>query len=264
MPRLEVPPHEPVAPAVTERMEEPETISGSFVSAPMFAASLQRLEDSRRIAAPVKVAAPANYGDADEVVGGHEMAPAAAPQIAREDASQAQPGTAQVAGRADALARWGAEKTQAAPLPAAQPALKAETENGFAGPMSLLSALCLSGGSPVGIQGDDCSTAVDEDVAAPYNETPADISAPESASPATMPLRRPAAGGGAPSAKERDTEQAGAREAGPQEGDVFLDGMLVGRWMSRFLNREVSRASAGPTGFDPRRGRLLPGVTVGG
>jgi hypothetical protein len=44
---------------------------------------------------------------------------------------------------------------------------------------------------------------------------------------------------------------------------VFLDGMLVGRWMSRFLQREGERASTGPTGFDPRRGRLLPGVTVG-
>jgi len=53
------------------------------------------------------------------------------------------------------------------------------------------------------------------------------------------------------------------RDSGPGGGDVFLDGMLVGRWMSRFLQREGERASTGPTGFDPRRGRLLPGVTVG-
>jgi hypothetical protein len=130
--------------------------------------------------------------------------------------------------------------------------------------MSLLSALSLSGGSTAGTQAEDHSTAGDVDFTAPYNETLADISVPASASPATMRLRWPAAGGGAPGAKERDTEQAGARDAGPQQGDVFLDGMLVGRWMSRFLNREVSRASAGPTGFDPRRGQLLPGVTVGG
>ena len=67
----------------------------------------------------------------------------------------------------------------------------------------------------------------------------------------------------APGAGDK-TEQAGLRDAGPQEGDVFLDGMLVGRWMSRFLTREAERASAGPTGFDARRGRLLPSVTVGG
>jgi hypothetical protein len=54
------------------------------------------------------------------------------------------------------------------------------------------------------------------------------------------------------------------REQAPHGGDVFLDGAKVGRWMSRFLNREAERASAGPTSFDPRRGRLLPGVTVGG
>jgi len=53
-------------------------------------------------------------------------------------------------------------------------------------------------------------------------------------------------------------------EQGPHEGDVFLDGTLVGRWMSRHLNREAERASAGPTGFDAKRSRLLPGVTVGG
>ncbi len=46
-------------------------------------------------------------------------------------------------------------------------------------------------------------------------------------------------------------------------GDVFLDGALVGRWMSRLLSREAERASVGPTGFDMRRGRLMPGATVG-
>ena len=49
----------------------------------------------------------------------------------------------------------------------------------------------------------------------------------------------------------------------PTEGDVFLDGALLGRWMSKHLTAQVGRASAGPTGFDPRRGRLLPGATVG-
>ena len=86
------------------------------------------------------------------------------------------------------------------------------------------------------------------------------------------PISAPKSYGGAPLAvvggsadRASNTPQATeAREAGPREGDVFLDGMLVGRWMSKFLNREAGRASAGPTGFDARRGRLLPGVTVGG
>jgi hypothetical protein len=47
------------------------------------------------------------------------------------------------------------------------------------------------------------------------------------------------------------------------EGDVFLDGTLVGRWMSSYLAREAGRASAGPTGFDARRNPLMPGATVG-
>jgi hypothetical protein len=61
-------------------------------------------------------------------------------------------------------------------------------------------------------------------------------------------------------------EPGGGADAlgGPSQGDVFLDGALVGRWMSRHLSREAGRASAGPTGFDQRRNPLLPGATVGG
>ncbi len=54
------------------------------------------------------------------------------------------------------------------------------------------------------------------------------------------------------------------RRQEPFRGDVYLDGMLVGRWMSKFLRREAERADSGPTGFDAKRSRLLPGVTVGG
>jgi hypothetical protein len=71
--------------------------------------------------------------------------------------------------------------------------------------------------------------------------------------PPTAPPSRPAA----PMSVSRPAP-------GPNEGDVFLDGQLVGRWMSRFLNREAGRASSGPTGFDARRGQLMPGPTVGG
>ena len=48
------------------------------------------------------------------------------------------------------------------------------------------------------------------------------------------------------------------------QGDVYLDGASIGRWMSRVLSREAERASVGPTGFDTRRGRLMPGATVSG
>ncbi len=49
----------------------------------------------------------------------------------------------------------------------------------------------------------------------------------------------------------------------PVHGDVFLDGVLVGRWMCRFLARQAGRDPAGPTGFDPRRNPVLPGATIG-
>lgn len=46
------------------------------------------------------------------------------------------------------------------------------------------------------------------------------------------------------------------------QGDVYLDGAIVGRWISRLLTREVERSNASPNRFDSRRGRLLPGPTV--
>ncbi len=56
---------------------------------------------------------------------------------------------------------------------------------------------------------------------------------------------------------------ANMREQQHMEGDVYLDGTLVGRWISRFLSREASRSPAGPTGFDKRRSPLMPGASVG-
>lgn len=49
---------------------------------------------------------------------------------------------------------------------------------------------------------------------------------------------------------------------GPIEGDVYLDGALMGRWVTRYLRTQATRAPAGPTGFDARRTAMLPGVTV--
>ncbi len=67
-----------------------------------------------------------------------------------------------------------------------------------------------------------------------------------------------------PSAPQRPPSE-GAPEEAPtaMRGDVFLDGALVGRWMSRFLAKQAGRAAVGPTGFDPRRNPVLPGPTIG-
>jgi hypothetical protein len=82
----------------------------------------------------------------------------------------------------------------------------------------------------------------------------------------------PGVSGGAPDAGDGGGKRsaapsgppAAAQSQGPTGGDVFLDGMLVGRWIARFLADGAGRAPAGPTGFDGRRGRVLPGPTVGG
>ncbi len=51
--------------------------------------------------------------------------------------------------------------------------------------------------------------------------------------------------------------------ASPVEGDVYLDGTLLGRWVSRNLAREASRPSAGGAAFDARRNALPAGRMIG-
>jgi hypothetical protein len=50
---------------------------------------------------------------------------------------------------------------------------------------------------------------------------------------------------------------------GPTQGDVFLDGSRVGRWMSDQLAREADHPASGVTGFDPRLGAVWPGAMHG-
>jgi hypothetical protein len=59
---------------------------------------------------------------------------------------------------------------------------------------------------------------------------------------------------GAPNSSNRQT---------PTEGDVYLDGTLVGRWMARTLAREAGRPPSGGTAFDATRSRLPPGTMIG-
>jgi hypothetical protein len=50
---------------------------------------------------------------------------------------------------------------------------------------------------------------------------------------------------------------------GPGGGDVFLDGMRVGRWMARELARQAGGPQAGGTAFDPRSSPAWPGALQG-
>ncbi len=56
---------------------------------------------------------------------------------------------------------------------------------------------------------------------------------------------------------------AAAASTGPTQGDVFLDGTRVGRWMSDRLARDADRPQSGVTGFDPRLGPAWPGSLHG-
>jgi hypothetical protein len=162
------------------------------------------------------------------------------------------------------LLRQGTGAEEFSALPAALSTARAGTQ-GDAGYVSLLSALRLSGGSTDTAQNETHSVAQSDIAPAGTDALQSDNVQQELVFAArreggAMPVGLAAAQG----ARASDVPQpADKRDAGPQEGDVFLDGMLVGRWISKFLNREAGRASAGPTGFDARRGQLLPGVTVG-
>ena len=59
-------------------------------------------------------------------------------------------------------------------------------------------------------------------------------------------------------------ETVGPNGGGPTQGDVFLDGTLVGRWMARKLAREVGRPPSGSPAFDPTRSPFPPGRMIGG
>ena len=51
---------------------------------------------------------------------------------------------------------------------------------------------------------------------------------------------------------------------GPIEGDVYLDGTLMGRWVMRALAAEAGLPSSGNAAFDPRRAAFPSGPMIGG
>ncbi len=56
-----------------------------------------------------------------------------------------------------------------------------------------------------------------------------------------------------------DAQQADRTPA----ADVHLDGTVLGRWVTRYLEREVNRPPAGTTGFDPRMTPNWSGAPIG-
>ena len=63
----------------------------------------------------------------------------------------------------------------------------------------------------------------------------------------------------------RRPEPAGSfAQGGPTQGDVFLDGTRVGRWMADTLARAVSGPASGSTAFDPHMSAAWPGALQGG
>jgi hypothetical protein len=47
---------------------------------------------------------------------------------------------------------------------------------------------------------------------------------------------------------------------GSMQGDVYLDGARVGRWMSGLMAREAARPPTGGRGFNPRDSPARPGM----
>lgn len=58
-----------------------------------------------------------------------------------------------------------------------------------------------------------------------------------------------------------DDQESGNK---PAQGDVYLDGTLMGRWMMRKLAAEAGRPASGSAGFDPRRSNFPSGAMIGG
>jgi hypothetical protein len=100
--------------------------------------------------------------------------------------------------------------------------------------------------------------------------------------PHVPPAKRPDAGGpqrdvgdawAAPSPGATQQQGAGAvpqagddrsAQHGPTQGDVYLDGSLMGRWVARALAAEAARPASGGTAFDPRRNAFPAGAMIGG
>jgi hypothetical protein len=84
-----------------------------------------------------------------------------------------------------------------------------------------------------------------------------------------MPFGQASVGTAAPASGLTAQGQTGANDpsaapsAGATEGDVYLDGTLMGRWITRALTQAASRQPSGSATFDSSRNRLPVGAMIG-
>jgi hypothetical protein len=205
---------------------------------------------------PARTAAPGPQGQASRrAVVTMETAPAAGMQAARRQTGDvAIPATGAMAGR-------GAAGTGGARLRACAPANGAHP-GPVTGGLTGLPDAGRFGATPRGVvalQGPFAPAAVAGGPAAPGGGAAAvpaeggDGTASGALAAATSP-------------SQAVTIPAGVGQAaggGPTEGDVYLDGTLVGRWMARTLARAAARPASGGAAFDPTRSRLPVGAMIG-
>jgi hypothetical protein len=63
--------------------------------------------------------------------------------------------------------------------------------------------------------------------------------------------------------RQADTDSASEDPVRPAYAEIHLDGAALGRWMTRYLERQVMRPQVGTTGFDQRMTPSWPGAPIG-
>lgn len=133
-----------------------------------------------------------------------------------------------------------------------------------AGPPPAVAAPDVPNGSQVSMpvadqqRGQQAPLALRDVVRTTFWDVPTPGAPPALAGPQVAPRQGSGSAAAAPA-----SPVAAASSSGPTQGDVYLDGARVGRWMSDRLAREVNRPQAGVTGFDPRLGPAWPGSLHG-
>jgi hypothetical protein len=94
---------------------------------------------------------------------------------------------------------------------------------------------------------------------------PSAPAAPRQAAAPIAPAQSPPA---APPATTTETPRQGASDDTqqadrPASAELHLDGAALGRWVTRHLERQVTRPQAGATGFDPRMSPSWAGAPIG-
>lgn len=208
------------------------------------------------------LAGPSAARDGQQIVAAGRVAPAADGRpgvMVTEDSARPYPATGQGAGRRAGIARSVAVATpQPAPVPGWAPAVRMAARATGA---PALGSGAVERASPA--RAADAVTAR-QAVAPPGVGLPrmavAGEAAPE-AGRAGLPPQAAAELGTAGAPAPQGGAGAGAA---PTQGDVYLDGALMGRWMARALAADAARPASGSAGFDPRRSAYPAGAMIGG